>query len=121
MHLNPWISRWHGHLGVLAAVLVMILIISGIALNHTERLQLDSKFVNESWLLDWYGMGPDKPPVSFKVGEDWLTELDGRLFLNDVPIVAFTGALIGATVGDGFIVAGTPDSLYLFDAEAQLI
>ena len=82
MHLNPWISRWHGNLGVFAAVLVVILIITGIALNHTERLQLDSKFVNESWLLDWYGMGPDKPPISFKVGEDWLTEIDGHLFFR---------------------------------------
>jgi len=121
MHLSPWISRWHGHLGVLTAVLVIILIITGVALNHTERLQLDSKFVNESWLLDWYGMGPDKPPISFKVGEDWLTEIDGRLFLNGVLLPAFSGSLIGATTGDGFIVAGTSDALYLFDGDAGLV
>ena len=121
MRLDPWILRWHGHFGVLASIFVTILIVTGIVLNHTERLQLDSKFVDAGWLLDWYGIGPDKTPVSFKVGETWVTEVDGRLFLNSVPISAFAGSLMGAARGEGFIFVGTTETLYLFDDDSQLI
>ena len=121
MQLDPWVLRWHGQFGVLASIFVIILIVTGIALNHTERLQLDAKFVDSGWLLDWYGISADASPVSFKVGETWVTEVDGRLFLDSVPIPVFTGALVGATQGESSILVGAPGALYLFDDDAQLI
>ncbi|SVC59522.1 uncharacterized protein METZ01_LOCUS312376, partial [marine metagenome] len=121
MQLDPWVLRWHGHFGVLASIFVIILIVTGIALNHTERLQLDAKFVGSGWLLDWYGIGADAPPVSFKVGKSWLTEVDGHLFLDSVSIPVFTGVLVGATRGESSILVGAPSALYLFDDDAQLI
>ena len=121
MHLNPWIFRWHGHLGAGASFLMTILIVTGIALNHTERLNLDSEFVQTGWLLNWYGVAPERPPVSFRVGSRWLTEVDGGLFMDAVPMPAFKGALVGAVQGDGVLIVGSDDSIYLFEDDGQLI
>ena len=121
MKLNPWIFRWHGHLGVIASIFVIILIVTGIALNHTERLQLDAKFIDQNWLLSWYGIGPESAPVSFQIGENWLTEVDGRLFLDGVAISSVQGAIVGAVGQDGLIVAATEESLFLFDETGDLI
>ena len=121
MHLNPWIFRWHGHLGVGASLLVTILIITGIALNHTERLNLDSRFVGTGWVLSWYGVAPESPPINFRVGDRWLTEVDGSLFLDAVHVPSFKGSLVGAVQGDGFLIVGTADSIYLFEDNGQLL
>ena len=42
---------WHRRVGLLAIVLVIILAITGIMLNHTERFKLDETYINNSWLL----------------------------------------------------------------------
>ena len=49
------VLRWHGRLGITAAFLFLILLATGIALNHTERLALDERYIGTEWLLDWYG------------------------------------------------------------------
>ncbi|MCK4834867.1 MAG: hypothetical protein KAT12_08810, partial [Gammaproteobacteria bacterium] len=58
---------WHRRIGLLALVLIVILSITGIMLNHTERLALDKSYVNNSLLLNWYGIEPEDEPVSFQV------------------------------------------------------
>tara|TARA_B100000029_G_scaffold485248_1_gene538379 strand:+ start:1941 stop:2651 length:711 start_codon:yes stop_codon:yes gene_type:complete len=121
MHLNPWIFRWHGNLGVVASVLVAILIITGIALNHTERLNLDSQFVGNDWLLTWYGIAPERSPVNFRVGSRWLSEVDGGLFMDAVPVPSFKGSLVGAVQGDGVIVIASRDTIYLVEDNGQLV
>ncbi|NOQ69556.1 MAG: hypothetical protein GQ573_05565, partial [Gammaproteobacteria bacterium] len=49
---------WHRRIGLVALSLVVILVITGIMLNHTESFKLDETYVNNSWLLDWYGIEP---------------------------------------------------------------
>ena len=45
---------WHRYAGIIAALFTLLLAITGIALNHTQRLQLDQIFVQADWMLDWY-------------------------------------------------------------------
>lgn len=40
---------------------ILFLSLSGMALNHTEDLQLDSRYIGWSWLLDAYGMEEPGP------------------------------------------------------------
>ena len=58
---------WHRRIGLLALVLVIILAITGIMLNHTEKLNLDNTFINNSLLLSWYGIEPEEEPISFRI------------------------------------------------------
>ena len=115
------ILRWHGHLGVAAAVLFLVLLFTGIALNHTERLNLDQKYVGSDWLLSWYGIAPTNAPVSYRVGKHWITELDGHLFLDEKLIYERAGSTRGALETQNIFAAATENTLYLFDIEGAFI
>ena len=115
------ILRWHGRLGVTAALLFVTLLVTGVALNHTERLALDQKYVEAEWLLEWYGIAPNNSPVSYRVGTHWMTELDGHLFLNNELIYERAGPVQGAVRMQNIFVAATENTLYLFDLEGNLI
>ena len=55
---------WHRWVGLVAALFVIVLAVTGLALNHTEELQLDARHVRTAWLLDWYGISlPDEVPA----------------------------------------------------------
>ncbi|MFP6754407.1 MAG: PepSY domain-containing protein [Alphaproteobacteria bacterium] len=115
------VLRWHGRLGVAAALLFLILLVTGIALNHAERLALDQRYIATEWLLDWYGITPNNAPVSYRVGTHWITELDGHLFLNSTLIYERTGFMSGALQTQGIFAVATEDILYLFDPNGRLI
>ena len=49
---------WHRRIGLLGLLLVIILAVTGILLNHTEKFKLDETYINNAWLLNWYGIKP---------------------------------------------------------------
>lgn len=48
--------RWHRRVGLVAAALVVVLALSGVALNHSAVLDLDQRAVTTPLLLEWYGI-----------------------------------------------------------------
>jgi hypothetical protein len=50
------LRQWHRHLGIITAFFLILLSITGIGLNHTERLALSHHPINNEWLLDHYGI-----------------------------------------------------------------
>ena len=115
------VLRWHGRLGITAAFLFVILLATGIALNHTERLALDERYIGTEWLLDWYGISPNRAPVSYQVDTHVITELDGHLFLDGKLMYERTGLMRGALQTQGIYAIATEDILYLFDQDGSLI
>jgi hypothetical protein len=51
---------------VSAALFVLILAASGLALNHTETLGLDERYVHSQALLGWYGIEAPEPGGSMR-------------------------------------------------------
>ncbi len=51
---NSALLRWHRHIGLVAAALVVVLALSGVALNHSDVLELDQRAVTTPLLLEWY-------------------------------------------------------------------
>ena len=79
--------RWAG--GTLVAF-VLFLSITGIALNHSNDLGLDRKYVTWNWLLDAYGMGLPESYAGMAVLEPLVLVGDGRR----VHILLSTGELV---------------------------
>ena len=67
---NSLARRLHRSFGAGAAIFVLFMVLSGIAINHSNDLGLDQRPVVQTLLLDWYGL--DKPKVL-------------RLYLQDAP------------------------------------
>lgn len=106
-HLVKYLRRWHRRLGVAAALLAVLLAVTGLLLNHTEDLELDSRYVRATALLDWYGIRPPGEPLSYAGGGHWVSQLGERLYFDDQELaVDEPGRLLGAVpLQDRMIIA----------------
>ena len=71
---------WHRYLGLSAALFVMVLSATGLALNHTESLHMDSTHVQSELLLDWYGIHAPDDLGSYSADSVLITEVNERVF-----------------------------------------
>lgn len=116
------VHRLHRWFGIIAAVFALNLAITGIALNHTESLNLDSTLLHSPFLLKWYGIEASAPELAFAIGDGWLIQRGEELFLNTqlLPFTA-TEVLQGAVLRGAVIVALFPDRVALFLLSAELV
>ena len=116
---------WHRRVGLFALVLVIILAITGIMLNHTERLNLDNTFVNNSLLLNWYGIEPKDEPVSFRIENGTQSHLisawNNQLFFDGTAITNLEQTMHGAIGAEQFIVVALDNEIILLSNEGEFI
>ena len=105
---------WHRYMGVVAALFALVLSVTGLALNHTQELRLDDRFINVSWLLDWYGIDGPETAESYELADHWITLLGDRLYLDEMPLPGHFSELTGAvTLSDLLLVIADGDALVL--------
>ncbi len=112
---------WHRYIGVSAALLVVILAITGLMLNHTGKLQLDSRYVSNNWLLDQYGIRAPARIRSYQVENRWLSQWGERLFLDQIDVGATHEKLLGALYYGGMLVLALESEVWLLTPEGELI
>lgn len=112
---------WHRHLGVSAAALVLVIAVTGLLLNHTEDLQLDSDYVQNDWILDWYGIESPQPAASFRAGNRHLTLLGDQLYLGRRRIEGRYGRLNGAVEADDMLIVAVDDGILMLTPRGELI
>ena len=90
--------RWHRRIGLLCALFVLVLSITGLLLNHTSSLKLSSIKIHSSMLASLYGL-PTPAVTSIQVQEKWVSH-DGsnQLYLGDQPISQCSAPLLGAVM-----------------------
>ena len=70
--------RVHRWIGTVLVAFVLVLATTGIALNHTNALGLDSKYISWPWLLDAYGMKAPSPYVGMVSMQSLVVVGDGQ-------------------------------------------
>ncbi|MEN8662748.1 MAG: PepSY domain-containing protein [Lentimonas sp.] len=115
------ILAWHRWLGIVSALFLLVLSITGLALNHTERLGLDQVSIRNSFILDRYGMAAGNQITTFRIqGADTISHLDGQLFYNNEPIIDGYEP-IDIILSDTYTVVATASALIYFTTEGELI
>jgi len=112
---------WHRRLGIVSVLLVIILVITGIMLNHTEELGLDKMPVTSDWLLDWYGIHASTPPVSFHVDDHWLVQLDNKVYLDQQHVFNTDEPITGLVQNQQLLVVTSVSQVYLLNNSAELV
>jgi len=113
---------WHRRLGLAAAVIVLLLAITGLLLNHAHRLGLDQAQVTASWLLKWYGFPTSNKALSYRAGDRWLSWTGARLYLDDKPVVETTVAPVGAVAtADGMLAVAFPGMLVVLASDGAVV
>ena len=95
---------WHRVLGLLVALPLIWVVITGALLNHTVDWKLDQMFIDSPVVLKVYGMVPDGEPRGKDVVGHVVAEWDGIVFYDSVPLPVL-GNLVGATdYGDEVVI-----------------
>lgn len=116
-----FIHKWHRKVGITAAFFVMLLVVTGLLLNHTNNLNLQNIFVQSEKLLEWYNIQPEGQIKSFRVNQHWLTQIDGRLYFDQIELADHIEELYGTVrISDGFVVA-LDGSLLILTQSGELV
>ena len=112
------VHRW---LGVVSALFLVSLSLTGLALNHTERLGLNNIRIKNGLILARYGMVAGSDITSIRIHQaDTISHLDGELFYNAEPLAR--GSIpVGVHEGEAFSVVATTESLIYLTVEGELI
>ncbi|NVJ60696.1 MAG: PepSY-associated TM helix domain-containing protein [Gammaproteobacteria bacterium] len=115
------LHRWHRRFGVISALFILLLSITGILLQHPEGFGLTKSKVEQQWLLKSYGIDLPKVDEGFKFKQRYITQIDDVIFLDDSKLANFSDKIIAAApTGEWWFVAGT-ESILLFTSTDELI
>lgn len=112
--------KWHRWLGLIAALPILWLSVSGIMLNHAERFGLDEKMVRSQWVLRHYNQLPEGEPAQIKIGDRRIYSWGEEKFL-DHRLLALEGDLIGAVAWKGQLLIATDKVIGVFDGSDDLL
>jgi uncharacterized iron-regulated membrane protein len=113
---------WHRRLGLVTAVIVLLLAVTGILLNHAHRLGLDELRIEANWVLRWYGFSPATPVLSYRAGGRWVVWSGSRLHIDDREIVKGDTAPVGVeALDDGVVAVAFPQSVILVAQSGEIL
>lgn len=111
------IHRWTG---LLCAVLVLVLSITGIALEHTDDWQLDQRYIASNWLLQHYGIQAD-PITHYSAGEHSFSHSGNQLYFDQQRLEYNSSFLCGAqAIAQGFALC-VAEGVLLLDTSGAVI
>ena len=113
--------HWHRYLGLIAIIFALMLAITGMMLNHTETLNLDSRFVKSRLLLRWYGIGSPAPPISYSLGSLWFSQIGKQIFMNNSRLQNTDSSLLGVVKLNDFLVMAFHNQLTLITLDGKVI
>ncbi len=115
------LRQWHKWVGYGSLILVLILSITGLILNRTEKFNLNQIQINNSYILWLYDLSPKTSLLFFNDDGHWLSWLEGNLYYNNKLISQNTPAPIGLVKLDHMIIVGSNDRLTLFLTDGTLV
>jgi uncharacterized iron-regulated membrane protein len=108
-------------MGIVSALFVVLLSISGLVLHHSLSLGLDDRFTNSDLLLNWYDIEVPDITLSYTVGEHSVSLIADALYFDSIRVPGVFSTLQGL-VGTSFgHLAATDTQLILISEAGELI
>ncbi len=114
------IYSWHRWLGIISAVFIVWLSISGIILEHSHQLGLGNKTISNPWLLQKFGIEISAPTSAYQYDDSWLSQIDGRLYLN-FQMIDQGPAPVGFTRMGLLWAVATRETLWLLNDQGEIL
>lgn len=111
---------WHRMLGMISALPLIWVLITGVLLNHQEDFGLTETEITSPLVLSAYGMTPAGEPMSVTCDGKVITYWDNQVFFQESSIEV-SGNFIGAVADGEGVVIICDDSVTRLDANGDLI
>ena len=115
---SQW-RRWHRWLGLLVALPVLVLSVTGVLLNHIEFLDWADDPL-PPWLARSYGVSPTEQIHGSQVDGHWYAQAGERLFMDGSAVASCSAPFQGAVAAQGLTVAGCGGDLLLLQGDQQV-
>jgi hypothetical protein len=115
------LRHWHARFGALAALFLVFLVLSGLALNHSDALGLASREVRVDWLNRWYGLKPAAPTQGYRLGEEYLAWDASRWGIGTKVIARSAPTPVGAVEVAGVRFIATANRVFVFFPDGTLV
>ena len=112
---------WHRYFGISTAVFVIVLTVTGLLLNHTDELQLDSDYIQSDLLLGWYGIDAPGEFTSYTSGPVRVTAVNDQVFWGNEPLSHVSAPLTGMLLYQDLVVIAAGGGLSLYTTGGELI
>lgn len=116
-----WFRRGHRWVGVSLFVFVVLLAVTGIALNHGDDLELDRRFVSWSWVLDAYGIEMPSQLTSYADAGHRATLVGERLFIDGRDSDQRASTLAGFVALGSMLLAAGESAVHLLTTDGDLV
>lgn len=114
-----FLHRWHRRLGLLVSFLLILLVITGVALNHTGHLELDNHYPQSRVLLwPYQSVLPDN--IGYRGRYGLLYSANGMLMLEE-EVIADCDRLTGAAETLDYVLVSCLSGWHLLTGDYQLI
>ena len=108
-------------IGIVSSVIVAVTIVTGIVLNHTDRLQLGRQHLNSASINAWYGRVAPAIDDGFAVANRWVLQAGSRVFLDAHEVFRHTAQLTGALAQAGALYVLFEDQLVELDNSLNVV
>ncbi len=112
---------WHRRIGIVSTLLVMFIAISGVLINHSNHLSLDTAQVKQSWLLDYYGIKAPKEISLYQKSPQLLVSAGNQVWLDEQLILEANSLVLAVSYYQDMLVAVDANHLYLMSSQGQLL
>ena len=119
--ITQFLLLWHKQLGLIAAVFVLLLSITGIALNHTSAFKLNDIYISSDWVLDHYHIAEPSTLTYYPLSEANIYQADDLLIINENIITPIQQAVIGAVSHGSFIIVALKSKLLLIEDKLHIV
>ena len=115
------LHKWHRRIGLLATIFIVFLVLTGIALQHSDNFNLNTKYLSNSWLLKYYGIKPN-PIITYQLGNQTISHAGESIYLSGKLISHHVESIHGAIQHshNEYIVA-TSDSLLVINNKGDIV
>ena len=112
----------HKYIGIVSVVVIIMLVITGILLNHTQSLSLDQQNTSSKVLNNWYGIKIPQAKKGFKNKNTWFAVVAQTLYINQNKVnhVKLESLKAVEKLPFGWLVVGKHKLILLTD-QAKLI
>lgn len=108
-------------MGIVSALFVILLSVSGLLIHHSSNLSLDQRFTDSPVLLAWYGIEMPDISVAYNSAEHSVVLIADAIYFDTQRLQGNFSSLMGLlSVDFGFVVA-LNNQLMLLTATGELI
>ncbi len=111
---------WHRYIGVTVSLFVIILSTTGLFLNFSDTLRLNTSHTSTSWLLDHYNIG-NFSVNSFQIDDQLVSQASNFIYLDGHYALNLDETLVGALNLSEYILLATQTSLVVIDHAGEIM